>query len=67
MIKALTGPIRVSTAKVSRLWLDRRGGEALRWIHRSGGADLTSDDLGIIAELLANAVARDRQQGRGGE
>jgi hypothetical protein len=36
--------------------VDRRR-DALRWIHDTGGTDLTIDDLDLIAELLLSACA----------
>jgi hypothetical protein len=41
------------------LWLVSRRRDALRWIHDTGGKDLTLDDLNLIAELLLSACARD--------
>lgn len=40
------------------LWLVRRRRDALRWIHDTGGADLTGDDLDLVSELLLAACAR---------
>ena len=40
------------------LWLVDRRRDALRWIHDTGGIDLTFDDLDLIAELLLSACAR---------
>lgn len=41
------------------LWLVDRRRDALRWIHDTGGTDLTLDDLDLIAELLLSACTRD--------
>jgi hypothetical protein len=40
------------------LWLVDRRRQALRWIHDTGGTDLTLDDLDLIAELLLIACTR---------
>lgn len=40
------------------LWFDRRRQQALQWIHRAGGADVSADDLDLVAELLRSAAAR---------
>jgi hypothetical protein len=40
------------------LWLVGRRRDALRWIHDTGGTDLTLDDLDLTAELLLSACAR---------
>jgi hypothetical protein len=40
------------------LWLVDRRRQALRWIHDVGGADLTLDDLDLVAELLLAACER---------
>jgi hypothetical protein len=40
------------------LWPVDRRRQALRCIHDSGGADLTLDDLDLVAELLLAAWAR---------
>jgi hypothetical protein len=40
------------------LWLVARRRQALRWIQDAGGADLTSDDLDLVAELLLEACER---------
>ncbi|WP_222928336.1 prevent-host-death protein [Cellulomonas telluris] len=37
------------------LWLVRRRTTSLRWIHDTGGSDLTLDDLDLAAELLLDA------------
>lgn len=40
------------------LWLVRRRTDALRWIHRAAGSDLTLDDIDLTAELLLQASTR---------
>jgi hypothetical protein len=40
-------------------WLVDRRRDALRWIHDTGGTDLTLDDLDLVAELLFSACSRD--------
>ena len=40
------------------LWLVQRRRDALRWIHDTGGDDLSLDDLDLIAELLLSACER---------
>jgi hypothetical protein len=40
------------------LWFTRQRQQALRWIHSAGGADITTDDLDLVAELLHAACAR---------
>jgi hypothetical protein len=40
------------------LWLVDRRRQALRWIHDAGGADLTLDDVDLVAELLLAACQR---------
>jgi hypothetical protein len=40
------------------LWLADRRLRALRWIHEAGGADLTLDDVDLVAELLLAACQR---------
>jgi hypothetical protein len=42
----------------ANLWLVDRRRQALRWIHDAGGADLTLDDLDLVAELLLGACER---------
>jgi hypothetical protein len=41
------------------LWFVRKRQQALRWIRAAGGADVTSDDLDLVAELLGAAASRD--------
>jgi hypothetical protein len=43
------------------LWFLRRRADALRWIRNAGGADITNDDLDLVAELLLSAAHRDRR------
>ena len=40
------------------LWFVRKRSQALRWIHASGGQDVTEDDLELVAELLTAAASR---------
>ncbi len=40
------------------LWLVERRRQALRWIHDTGGTDLTLDDVDLVAELLLAACQR---------
>lgn len=40
-----------------RRMVDRRR-QSLRWIHDTGGTDLTLDDLDLVAELLLAACER---------
>jgi hypothetical protein len=40
------------------LWLVRRRQQALQWIRNAGGADVTTDDLGLVADLLSAAAQR---------
>jgi hypothetical protein len=42
----------------ANLWLVDRRRQALRWIHDVGGAELTLDDLDLVAELLLAACER---------
>jgi hypothetical protein len=41
------------------LWFIRKRTDALRWIRNAGGADITNDDLDLVAELLLSATHRD--------
>lgn len=41
------------------LWFVRKRRQALGWIHAAGGADITADDLDLVAELLRSAASRD--------
>lgn len=40
------------------LWFARRRRQALQWIRRAGGAEVTPDDLDLVAELLGAATRR---------
>lgn len=40
------------------LWFVRRRQQALQWIRQVGGNDVTTDDLDLVAELLAAAASR---------
>jgi hypothetical protein len=40
------------------LWMVDRRRQSLRWIHDTGGTDLTLDDLDLVAELLIAACRR---------
>lgn len=40
------------------LWFVRRRQQALTWIHRVNGNDVTSDDLDLVADLLQAATMR---------
>jgi hypothetical protein len=40
------------------LWLVRRRQQALQWIRNAGGADVTTDDLELVADLLSAAAQR---------
>jgi hypothetical protein len=40
------------------LWLVNRRRQALQWINDAGGADLTLDDIDLVAELLLAACER---------
>lgn len=51
-------PVAADIAMHIDLWLVDRRRDALRWIHDTGGIDLTFDDLDLIAELLLSACAR---------
>lgn len=51
---AIAGDIALHVA----LWFNRRQQQALQWIHRAGGDDVTADDLELVAELLGSAAAR---------
>jgi hypothetical protein len=51
-------PVAADIALHVDLWLVDRRRDALRWIHDTGGTDLTLDDLDLIAELLLSACAR---------
>lgn len=41
------------------LWFVRKRRQALGWIRAAGGADVTTDDLDLVAELLHSATSRD--------
>jgi hypothetical protein len=51
-------PIATDIALHVDLWLVGRRRQALRWIQDAGGADLTMDDLDLVAELLLVACER---------
>jgi len=51
-------PVAADIALHVDLWLVDRRRQALRWIHDTGGTDLTLDDLDLVAELLLAACAR---------
>lgn len=40
------------------LWFVRRRQQALQWMRQVGGNDVTTDDLDLVAELLAAAASR---------
>jgi hypothetical protein len=40
------------------LWFVRRRRETLRWVRNAAGADVTLDDLDLVAELLSDAAPR---------
>jgi len=40
------------------LWFVRRRQQALQWIRRVGGDDVTTDDLDLVGELLSTAASR---------
>ena len=52
-------PVAADIALHVHLWLVDRRHDALRWIHDTGGTDLTLDDLDLIAELLLSSCSRD--------
>jgi hypothetical protein len=52
-------PVAADIALHVHLWLVDRRRDALRWIHDTGGTDLTLDDLDLIAELLLSSCSRD--------
>lgn len=41
------------------LWLVRKRRQAFAWIQAAGGADVTADDLDLVAEPLRSAASRD--------
>lgn len=52
-------PVAADIALHVNLWLVDRRRDALRWIHDTGGTDLTLDDLDLTAELLLSSCSRD--------
>jgi hypothetical protein len=57
-IRAVDAALASDIAQHVELWLVRRRHQVLTWIHTSGGDDVTSDDLDLVAELLLAASHR---------
>jgi hypothetical protein len=57
-ISAVAQPVASDIALHVDLWFVRRREQALRWLRAVGGADVTVDDLDLVAELVLAACAR---------
>jgi hypothetical protein len=57
-LRGCSTPTAADIAVHVDLWLVGRRRQALRWIHDTGGTDLTLDDLDLVAEFLLAACAR---------